>query len=82
VAFAVPDQGSLTGPPQKCDNSKLSRWRHLVLGLAGFRISSGGELGKGRQRNKPEGGSGGAFEMLADRDDGCVITGSHERPMC
>jgi hypothetical protein len=67
--------------PQKCDNSKLSCWPCLILGLAEFRNGNGGGLGKGRQRNKPEGGSVGTFVMLAGRHVGCAITGSHERPM-
>jgi len=44
------------------------------LGLAEFRNSNGGGFGKGRQRNEHEGGSVGAFVMLAGRDDGCAKT--------
>jgi hypothetical protein len=51
------------------------------LGLAEFRNGNGGGLGKGRQRNKPEGGSVVAFVMLEGRHVGCAIAGSHERPM-
>jgi hypothetical protein len=49
-------------------------WRNSGLATAADSVKAGNGI-------SPEGGSVGAFEMLAGRDDGCAITGSHERPM-